>query len=284
MSSAKPFLCRCGHLQSDHAFSVGACKCGCTEPRRKNGRHLEILAVVYLGVPGKVAPTYRVRCPGCRREYTTSSWLRELLRRQQCRACSDGEKLVKKWTRRTPRAERPSDLPAPEVFADRPHGMRVRYVAGCRCEDCREANRAYARMQQKLARQGQGNPLVDAGRVRRHLAKLSRAGIGTKTVHDITGVSRTNLVAIVAGAKRQLRRNTAAKILAVTREATHDAKLVDVGPTRRRIARLLQEGFTKGQIARRLGCQRAALQILKRGRITAKTEHKVEGLYKEIIG
>jgi hypothetical protein len=38
--------------------------------------------------------------------------------------------------------------PRPEGWGDMNsnHGTRSRYCSGCRCESCREANRAYARM------------------------------------------------------------------------------------------------------------------------------------------
>jgi hypothetical protein len=138
-------------------------------------------------------------------------------------------------------------------------------------------------MRGKLRRAGQGDPLVDAQRVRTHLHRLSAAGIGYKAVADIAGVSKTNLMKIRGGGKTQLRKSTALRVLAVTKDAAGDATLVDAAPTWKLIGKLLRQGFTKGALALRLGRKRPALQ-LRRDKITAKTRQRVARLYREIMG
>lgn len=244
---------------------------------------VEILGVVSPGKPGKVAPTFRVRCPPpCGRVYETRAWPRDLATRRSCRSCADERRRQLAAQRTRPIAPRPADLPAEEErYA---HATRARYVAGCRCEPCREANNAYARMRGKLARMGRGDPLVSAARARRHLAGLSAAGVGRRTIAEAGGLVQSSLAAIAAGLKRKIRRSTEARILGVRARdvaGTRGGHLVDAAATWRRIARLLDDGFTRGEIAVRLGAKTRALQ-LRRDRVTARNAARVANLYRTI--
>ena len=58
--------------------------------------------------------------------------------------------------------------PASELAAKRPHGDRLRYVAGCRCDLCRKANSTYERERQKARAAGDWNGIVDAAKARQH--------------------------------------------------------------------------------------------------------------------
>ncbi len=173
----------------------------------------------------------------------------------------------------------------PSVIARLPHGRRARYVSGCRCEECRRANTLYETQRNRARARGDWNGLVDATRGRRHLLRLSRAGVGRRTVCDIAGISRTVYSAIRSGRKLKIRARTARRILTVTRAAMHDAKLLPAAPTLSRIRRLLEEGFTRGEIARRLGSRARipALQIGRRPRVTARTAMRVQKLWRSIM-
>lgn len=71
-------------------------------------------------------------------------------------------------------------------------------------------------------------------------------------------------------------------ILAIELEdVLHDAQLIDARPTWERIRWMLREGFTKTEIARRLGYKSHALQLNKR-RITSRNALKVEQLYNRL--
>jgi hypothetical protein len=227
------------------------------------------------------APLYRVRCPKCRSVYETRSFLRQIVTRHSCRACSDKRRHAR--AKKTVHAPRPVDLPPPASFATKQHGTRVRYVAGCRCEPCRLANNAYARMRMKLKRLGEGNPLVDAARTRRHLERLSKAGVGRRTIADIARVPESTLCALRKGTRLHLRAATAARILAVGTDVRTDASVISAEATWRLIDRLREEGYTKGAIAQKLGNKRAALQIRK-DRVTARTQARVERLFRELVG
>jgi hypothetical protein len=274
-------ICRCGHPQSFHEKSVGRCKhnCGCLAPRfHAKGKGIEVLALVDPGDPPRKAPTYRVACPSCDRIYNTCAYLWELLRRKRCKVCTLNRR--KRLVKDNP-APAPPDMPREqEAFA---HGKRARYVAGCRCEPCTEANREYARMRDKMNRMGLGDPLVDAKRARAHILRLSKAGIGRNAVSDVSGVARSALQEIRKGRKKKLRKSTLAKILAVKPDIVPpaNARLVDAKETWKNIAWLMGEGFTKGAIAQRLGRKTPALQ-LKRGKVTMKTARAVEALCRSL--
>jgi len=277
-------FCGCGHPQSFHARGVGRCEhgCGCERVNlHRRGVGVELLELLDPGEPPRRAPTYRVRCPACKRTYESKSWARDIVARKSCRRCSD----ERRRRRKNPDAgaSRPKDMPPATSFADRPHGTRLRYVAGCHCDSCREANTAYERLRGKLRRAGQGDPLVAAARVRRHIERLSRAGVGRRTVADIAGVPHSSISELRRGTKKKLRKSTAARILAVGADALTDAKLVPAASTWKLLERLLEEGYTRGAIALRLGMKKPALQ-LRKDRVTARTRARVERLYQTLMG
>lgn len=114
---------------------------------------------------------------------------------------------------------------------------------------------------------------------------LREHGIGRLTVSDISGIPPSTIAKILRGDRRHVTARTERRILAVTKEAMHDAKLVAAFATRQRIRALLAEGFTRTELARRLGsrARAPALQIAKRGVVTARTEAKVERLYRAVM-
>ncbi len=162
-------------------------------------------------------------------------------------------------------------------------GTRARYVAGCRCTKCREANRDYYHKNVRDRIYGRNNPIVRATKTRNRLRKLSDIGVGTKTVHDLTGCSRTVLAGIASGKRSQCRKSTQDKVLAVPLQVWNDAQLVDAAPTWELLNDLLAQGWTKTALARELGsmAKTPALQIHKT-RVTAKTAAAVKRLYRRI--
>lgn len=285
-SRRKVYFCRCAHEQNLHLHGFGACRCGCTEFRlRGRGHVLRILEELEPALPRNARPPLlRVQCPECGDIYDTRNFRRDVVIRRSCRRCADGNRLVRKLTRKKPRAVL-GDMPKPQAFADRPHGTRLRYLAGCRCAECRAANSEYARMRQKLSRAGQGNPMVDASRVRAHLERLSAKGIGRHTVADVAGVAATVLSEVRTGKKRRVRLETQRRVLAVTADAYSEGHRIDAATTWKQIAWLLRQGFTQTELARRLGskAKTPALQV-RRDKVNARTAHKVARLYKEHHG
>jgi len=173
---------------------------------------------------------------------------------------------------------RPSDLPPPEHY---PHGARARYTAGCRCDDCRAANREYERGRVRARMRGDWNGLVDAKDSRAHLKKLSAQGVGRRAVHAATGVSNTVLSDILTGRKTRVRSRTMRDILAVDAGALSDGAQVPAKETWRMLREILKAGYTKGEVAQALGCKVPALQIRK-DKVLLRTEHKVKKLLQKV--
>jgi len=162
---------------------------------------------------------------------------------------------------------------------NKPHGSRIRYMAGCRCLPCRASNTNYETMRALRRRQGLWNGLVNAGRARRHIQRLSQWGVGYKTVAAAAGVSCSVMFKIRSGDRRQIRALTEKRILAVSKSAARGSTLISAKGTWRKISWLLDGGFTKGEIAIRLGAKTRALQLNKEF-VTVKTAKKVDQLWR----
>lgn len=170
-----------------------------------------------------------------------------------------------------------------ETLAEaKPHGTRLKYLGGCRCLPCRAANARYESHRIHARRNGDWNGIVSAGRARRHLLALSRAGVGRRTVAEISGVPQSTVHQIRTGRRCHIRARTQRRIFLVDSRAMNEARLVPADRAWRMISRLLDEGFSKAEIARRLGYRFPALQLNRR-RITARTAVKVERFYRRIM-
>lgn len=168
--------------------------------------------------------------------------------------------------------------PAAELAAARPHGDRLRYIAGCRCQECRRANTAYERARALARKAGDWNGIVCADRARAHLKALSAAGVGQHQISDASGVARTTLQLVAAGRRPKLRARTERLILAVTAQAAADGSLVDAGPTWALLDELLATGYSKAELARQLGYSSRAIQ-LKRKQCTVRNAYEVQLLH-----
>ena len=169
--------------------------------------------------------------------------------------------------------------PIAELGGRRPHGTRLRYLAGCKCFHCRRANSDYERERQAARAAGDWNGVVDAAAARAHLRRLARQGVGRRMVASASDVALSVVQAVRSGRKTRIRARTERRILAVTKACRGDAVHVDARPTWERIEWLLAEGFSKARIARELGMKRPALQI-KKHRVTVRTAAQVEALWR----
>ena len=174
--------------------------------------------------------------------------------------------------------DRRGHKPVAELARDRPHGDRLRSMAGCRCDACRQANGRYERERQAARKAGDWNGCVPASKARAHLAALSAAGVGRRTVGDVCGVADVVLVEVIAGRKTNIRARTERAILAVTEQAAADRAYIDGASTWRMLDELLADGYSKATLARELGYQRPALQ-LRRDRVTARNAYEVARMY-----
>jgi hypothetical protein len=172
--------------------------------------------------------------------------------------------------------------PIADLAVDREHGDRLKYLAGCRCLQCRAANSRYETERSAARKAGDWNGIVPAWRARRHILALSRKGVGRRALAEASDVGETCIQQIKNAQKTHIRKRTERKILAVTPEAISGAALISASRTQKLIGKLLHEGFTKADLARRLGYARPALQI-NRERITARNAMRVEKLFNQLM-
>ena len=179
---------------------------------------------------------------------------------------------------------RPSTLKDAAYYATKyDHGTRMHYLGGCRCVPCRAANSRYSCHRERQNRMGKTNRIVKAGRVRRHILRLSAAGIGRRTVAELSGVPQSTITGIKSGNRLHVRQATQRRIMAVDlKQPCKPGARVPAGATWRRINRLMAEGFSQAEIARRLGFKTPALQLNK-NTVTAKNARLVARFYNAIM-
>ena len=178
----------------------------------------------------------------------------------------------------------------------RPNGTRARYVLGpgpgkgrgCRCDDCRAANRAAASHRDRQILYGRWRPYVDAGPAREHLRALSAAGIGWKRAAELAGLSTGTVSKLLYGGpgdrppSRRIRPETAGAILAVKPSAGQLAPgaLTGITGTRRRLQALVATGWSQARLAGELGLTGANLgAVMRCDQVTAGTARTVSELY-----
>jgi len=178
---------------------------------------------------------------------------------------------------------RPADMTPLDHLAEKhPHGTRVRYMTGCKCMLCRAANSRYETERALARKNGDWNGLVSAEPLRLYLQKLSRRGVGYKTVAETADVSKTTLAEVISRRKSRIRSRTFRRCMAVTSDAVADRGIIKAAPTWAKVNRLLREGFTKAEIARRIGKKIPALQLGRKA-VTAINASRVERLYRTVM-
>jgi hypothetical protein len=171
--------------------------------------------------------------------------------------------------------------PVADLAKDRPHGDRLKYLAGCRCSDCRRANTDHEKARAIASKNGDWNGIVSAEKARAHLAELSKAGVGRRVVGDVTGVADSVLTEVIAGRKTNIRARTERLILGVTVAAAADHALVPAADTWKLIDELLADGHSKAELARLLGYKMPALQ-LRRSQVTVRNAYDVKQLHERL--
>jgi hypothetical protein len=170
---------------------------------------------------------------------------------------------------------------AAELGGAKPHGVRMRYMAGCRCDACRRANTAYESQRARARKTGDWNGIVPAAEARAHMLKLRRQGVGLQTVQACTDIAGTVLQEVVSGKKTRIRARTARLILLVTKAQAADHALISASRSRHLIARLLEEEHAEAFLAKRLGYATGRLQFTA-DKITVRNAARIERLYKEL--
>lgn len=170
---------------------------------------------------------------------------------------------------------------AAELAESKPHGVRMRYMGGCRCDACRAANTNYEKQRAKARKTGDWNGVVPATEAKAHMLKLRRQGVGRRTVQACTDIADTVLFDIVSGKKTHIRARTARLILQVTKEHAADHALIPAGRSRQLIRELLDEEYQESFLAKRLGYKNGYLQF-NSDKITVRNAARIEQLHREL--
>lgn len=177
---------------------------------------------------------------------------------------------------------RPESLrKATELAANKPHGVRLRYMAGCRCVECRAANSAYECERARARKAGDWNGIVDATEARTHMLKLRRQGVGRRAVGACTDIADTVLQEIVNGSKTRIRARTSRLILGVTKAGASDHALISAGRSQQLIEELLTEEYPESYLATRLGYKTGRLQFNAK-KILVRNAARIERLHTEL--
>lgn len=172
----------------------------------------------------------------------------------------------------------------------RDHGTYVRYVQGpgiddepgkgCRCDECRTANKLYERERASRLEP----PYVDAGPARQHVEELMAAGVGMKTIAARAGVPHGTLSKLIYGdsqrnmaPSKRVRPETLAKLLTVSPRDTAEGARIPAGPTWVNIRKLVRAGVPKVRIAERIGQGGPGLQIGRRY-VTTRNARAIAGM------
>lgn len=126
------------------------------------------------------------------------------------------------------------------------------------------------------------NGMVDAEPARRHIEKLSRAGVGYKQVAAAADVNHTTVRQVMTGRRKQLRKSSLEAILAVDEQAAADHGLIRSTTARQQLRELEPEYLTKRNLWKALGYAHYAAPIGRR--ITAKRAHRIAKLHRRVFG
>ncbi len=167
------------------------------------------------------------------------------------------------------------------------HGTYSRYIKhGCRCDDCRNAARAYRRRLGYDHSNGIRRR-IDSTQVRGHIERLTARGWTQEQIAAAAGVNQTTVSGIMSRPGSQVRRSTAAAIFDVRLDqlAPVPRGLVDATGTRRRLQALMALGYPIPEVARRVGAGESSLQQTVEGRwarIKSVTATKVARVYRHL--
>lgn len=160
------------------------------------------------------------------------------------------------------------------------HGSRATYQAGCRCLPCRSANAGYEAHRARMKAEGLALGYVDPTEARAHLASLKAKGIGHRQAARLADLSPATIRAIRDGKVDVIRPATATAILAIRPVLAHGVR-VNAYRTRHLLFALLREGFSRQDLAHRLGLRRRP-PALHAEAVTVRNALKVRALFARV--
>lgn len=173
------------------------------------------------------------------------------------------------------------------------HGTYVCYVLDrCRCAPCAEARSDWESNDRRQKAYGRWDNLVDAGPARAHIEALAEQGMGLKRVVAVSDVTHGQLWKLIYGKRqadgtrvpsKRIRKDTEARILAVTLDLADGARVPSHG-TRRRLQALVCLGYSQAILGQRIGMLPGNFgnMLHHRGEVLKSTAEAVAELYDEL--
>lgn len=152
-----------------------------------------------------------------------------------------------------------------------------KYCPGTTDKPCSKKTKVYKSSIAGICRSCRGklvfNGLVPADKAMEHMLRLSKKGIGYRSVADAAKVGKTLVARIRSGKKATIRAQIEKRILEVDEKAIADHAVIDGTATKKAIQEMIGTGLTKAEIATRLGFATPAIQF--RDKVVARTAFRV---------
>ena len=129
------------------------------------------------------------------------------------------------------------------------HDTRARYLAGCRCESCCEANRAYQRSY-RAARRLEGRQTVRSKETMEHIQRLRDAGLEWRAIAKLSGAAENHIKVIAGGGHKRVTRRVADGIGMVRPDDYHKNNIVPRDAALALVEELSAAGVNRTAIAR----------------------------------
>lgn len=177
--------------------------------------------------------------------------------------------------------------------AEHVHGTHACYVLdACRCRPCSKANRVYESNRVRQHAYGRWDNYVSATAARARVLHLMSQGMGLKRIVAVSDISQGVLWKLVYGKtkadgtrtpSKRIRKDTEARILAVTLDLADGAKADGTGTTRR-LQALVALGWSQSKLGQRLGVDPTNMGPLAHGErgVLVATAKAVRDLYDEL--
>jgi len=153
------------------------------------------------------------------------------------------------------------------------HGTRARYLRGCKCAECREANRVYGRAYKDAAARGIRRN-VSTVRVRQHIELLHSKGVEYRAIARAAECSTSVVVAIVNLGQTRMRADIARRILDLGEEARRYNSLAPIDGAARLIRVLEAHGVNRAAVARSMGWGHGSFQVRQES-VTRRTYRRL---------
>jgi len=173
-----------------------------------------------------------------------------------------------------------------QILQGKKHGSHSTYSKGCRCEPCTVAHRIYTRdILRRYRREKQGlEPLrdpkyIDATETRLHLQYLSKNGMGSSTVSELTGMHMTNIQKIRTGKQASVAVETADKILGVHLNLYGKKEFVDSSYAKKLVKEIRDAGYLLADINKALGMKALGGAVITGDYIHYEKMLKIEAVH-----